>query len=91
MGRVPERSESVEQAMIDPQQHKRGKLAKKSHNVGVVILSKKSPPMSHPLDAEVVKTKCHQGVGVAARRGHVLKRLKNGENREILVKKGEKN
>jgi hypothetical protein len=66
-------------------------LPKTPHDASMVILPKESPPMSHPLDVEVVKTKCHQGVGVAARRGHALKRLKNGKNREILVKKGERN
>jgi hypothetical protein len=91
VGRIPERSESLEQAMINPQPHEWGKLAKNSHDASMVILPKESPPMSHPLDVEVVKTKCHQGVEVAARRGHALKGLKNGENREFLVKKGEKN
>jgi hypothetical protein len=88
---IPEGSKSLEQAMINPQPHEGGELAKNPHNVGMVVLSKKSPPVSHPLDAEVVETKRHQGVGIAARRGHALKGPKNGENREILVKKGERN
>jgi hypothetical protein len=47
--------------------------------------------MSHPLNAKVVKTKHHQGVGITTQGGHGPKRLKNGKNGEFLVKKEEKN
>jgi hypothetical protein len=57
----------------------------------MVILSKKSPPMSHPLNAEIMEMKRHHGVGIVTGGGHGPKRLKNGKNGEILVKKGERN
>jgi hypothetical protein len=56
----------------------------------MVILSKKSPPMSHPLDAEIMEMKRHQGAGIVTGGGHGPKRLKNEKNGEFLVKKGEK-
>jgi hypothetical protein len=55
----------------------------------MVILSKKSPPMSHPLNTEIMETKRHQGVGIITRRGHGPKRPKNEKNEEFLVKRGE--
>jgi hypothetical protein len=91
MGRVPERSKSLEQATINLKPHERGKLTKEPHDVGMVVLSKKSPPMSHPLNAEIVEMKYHQGVGIITRGGHGPKGLKNGKNGEILVKKEEGN
>jgi hypothetical protein len=54
----------------------------------MVILSKKSPPMSHPLNTEIMETKRHQGVGIITRRGHGPKRPKNEKNEEFLVKRG---
>ena len=65
MGRISEGSESLEQAMINPKLHEGRKLAKNSYDVSMVILPKESPPMSHPLGAEVVKTKHHRGVEIA--------------------------
>ena len=41
------------------------KLAKNTFDASMVIPSKKSPPMPHPLGAKVVKTEHHQGVRIA--------------------------
>ena len=76
--------------MIYLQPHEGGELAKNTFDASMVISPKKIPLMPHPLGAEVVEMKHHQGVGIATRGGHGHKRLKSGENREILVKKEER-
>jgi hypothetical protein len=43
--------------------------------------------MSHPLNAEIMEMKRHQGVGIITGGGHGPKRLKKGKNGEFLVKK----
>ena len=51
--------------MIYSQPHEGGELAKNSHDAGMIVPSKKSPPVPHPFGAEVMKMKHHQGVGIA--------------------------